>query len=60
MSATSSGDYLGVPATGRPIGMRVMDWWRRDGSLLTEKWVLIDLPHLMLQMDVDLMARLRN
>jgi predicted ester cyclase len=57
--ATHAGDYLGVPATGRRIGMRVMDWWRHDGRLLTENWVLIDLPHLMLQMDVDLLAPLQ-
>lgn len=58
--ATFTGDYLGVPATGRPIGMRVMDWWRHDGSKLTENWVLIDLPELMLQMGVDLMDRIRR
>ncbi len=58
--ATFSGDYLGVPATGQVIGMRVMDWWRHDGRLLTENWVLIDLPHLMLQMGVDLMDRLKD
>ncbi len=58
--ATFTGDYLGVPATQQPIGMRVMDWWRHDGKLLTENWVLIDLPHLMLQMGVDLMARLHD
>ena len=58
--ATSTGDYLGVPATGQPIHMRVMDWWRHDGSKLTENWVLIDLPHLMLQMGVDLMGRIES
>lgn len=57
--ATHAGDYLGVPATGRRIGMRVMDWWRHDGHLLTENWVLIDLPHLMLQMGADLLAPLQ-
>ena len=56
--ATHAGDYLGVAATGQRIGMRVMDWWRHDGRLLTENWVLIDLPHLMLQMGVDLLAPL--
>jgi predicted ester cyclase len=56
--ATHAADYLGVPATGKPITMRVMDWWRRDGELLRENWVFIDLPHLMLQMGVDLFARL--
>ena len=58
--ATFTGDYLGIKATGRPINMRVMDWWRNDGKLLTENWVMIDMPHLMLQMDVDLLARLRD
>ena len=58
--ATHVGDYLGVPASGRPIQMRVMDWWRREDRLLAENWVFIDLPHLMLQMGVDLMARLQR
>ena len=56
--ATHAGEYLGVLATHRQIGMRVMDWWRCDGTWLTENWVLIDLPHLMLQMGVDLLAPL--
>ena len=56
--ATHLGDYLGAPASGRPIQMRVMDWWRCDGGLLAENWVFIDLPHLLLQMGVDVLARL--
>ncbi len=60
VGATHAGEYLGVPATQRRIGMRVADWWRCDGRWLSENWVLIDLPHLLLQMDVDLMAALRD
>ncbi len=56
--ATHAGEYLGVPPSNQPITMRVMDWWRCDERSLVENWVLIDLPHLMLQMGVDLMARL--
>jgi len=55
--ATHAGRYLGEDASGRSIGMRVMDWWRLEGELLAENWVLIDLPHLFLQMGVDLLAR---
>jgi predicted ester cyclase len=55
--ATHTGPYLGVPATGRAVQMRVMDWWRAEGGLLAENWVLLDLPHFFLQMDVDLLAR---
>ena len=60
VGATHAGEYLGVPATNRPIAMRVADWWRCDGRWLTDNWVLIDLPHLMLQMDVDLLAALQG
>ncbi len=58
--ATHLGPYLGVPATGRKVTMRVMDWWRAQDGLLTENWVMLDLPHFFLQMDVDLLARATN
>lgn len=58
--ATHTGPYLGTPATGRRIGMRVMDFWRREGDLLAENWVFIDLPELFLQFDVDLFAIMRG
>lgn len=58
--ATHLGEYLGVPATGRPVGMRVADWWRRKGDRLVQNWVFIDLPDLFLQMGVDLFERLRQ
>lgn len=54
----TGGGYLGLAPTGRRIGMRVMDFWRRDGDLLAENWVFIDQVDLLLQMGVDLMARL--
>ena len=57
MRATHSGDYLGAPATHRPIGMRVMDWWRVTDETIAENWVLIDLPELLLQMGVDVLER---
>lgn len=60
VTATHAGDYLGVPATGLPITMRVMDWWSCRDGLLAENWIFIDLPHLMLQMGVDLFARMRT
>lgn len=59
ITATHAGDYLGVPATHQQITMRVMDWWRAADGTLSENWVLIDLPHLMLQMGVDLLGRTR-
>ncbi|MEO0561612.1 MAG: hypothetical protein AAF125_05845, partial [Chloroflexota bacterium] len=54
--ATHAGEYLGLPATHTQITMRVMDWWRAaEDGLLSENWVLLDLPHTFLQLGVDLL-----
>jgi hypothetical protein len=55
--ATHRGPYLGVAASNKPVTMRVMDWWRAADGLLVENWVLLDLPHFFLQMDIDILAR---
>jgi hypothetical protein len=55
--ATHSGaPYLGVAARGGRVEMRVMDWWRREGDLLHENWVLIDMPHLLAQLGHPLLV----
>ena len=54
--ATHLGPWQGCPPTGRKIGMRVMDFWRRDDNLLRENWVFIDMIDLLLQMEVDVMG----
>lgn len=56
--ATHAGPYLGEPASGRAITMRVMDWWRRDGDRLAENWVFIDIPDLFAQFGRDLFAEM--
>jgi len=53
----SGGGWLGLPPTNTRISMRVMDLWRREGALLKENWVYIDIPDLLLQMGVDIFAR---
>ena len=55
ISATHEGSYLGMPASGKQITMRVMDWWRREDDSLIENWVLIDLIDLFMQLGVDLL-----
>ena len=34
------------------------DWWRREGDLLVENWVFVDIPHVLLQMGYDLFANM--
>jgi predicted ester cyclase len=59
INATHMGDgWLGLPATNKRITMRVMDFWRRDGDLLAENWVFIDMIDLLSQIGVDVFARL--
>lgn len=61
MSGTQTGGgWLGLPATGKAVTMNVMDWWRRDGDLLVENWVLIDILDIYRQLGVDMLARMRR
>lgn len=57
--ATHLGDYLGVPATGRPMTIRYMDIWRREGDKLVENWVMIDLLDFLAQAGYDVAKVLR-
>jgi predicted ester cyclase len=42
-TATHLGEYLGIPASGKPVKIRYMDIWRAENDKLVENWVLIDL-----------------
>ncbi|WP_152040185.1 ester cyclase [Salinigranum salinum] len=58
---THLGDgWLGLPATGNHVDMRVIDVWRREGDLLAENWVFIDMIDLLDQIGVDVFERLRT
>ncbi|MEM7487670.1 MAG: ester cyclase [Pseudomonadota bacterium] len=61
MTMTHRGPYLGVPATGRALTLRVMDVYRcapdRDGTLrIAENWVLLDYVDLFAQMGREILA----
>lgn len=51
--------WLGLPATGRAVTMRVMDFYLADEGLIRENWVPIDILNVLLQMDLDLLAKVR-
>lgn len=53
LGATHAGPYLGVPATGKAITMRVMDFWRCEDGLIHENWVFIDFVDLLAQLGVE-------
>jgi predicted ester cyclase len=52
----TGGHWMGLTPTGKAFEMRVMDWWRREGELLSENWVFIDVPHTFKQFGRDLLA----
>lgn len=54
------GGFLGLGPTGRLIRMRVMDFYLHHEGLIRENWVPIDLIHILLQMDVDIFARMQS
>lgn len=54
----AGGDWLGLAPSGQSVGMRVMDFYRREGDRLRENWVFIDLPDLCRQIGQDLFAAL--
>lgn len=54
------GGWLGLGATGRAVTMRVMDFYLADQGLIRENWVPIDILNVLLQLDVDVLARVRN
>jgi hypothetical protein len=55
----SGGDWLGLPPSGQYLSLRVMDIWRREGNLLKENWVAIDIPHMLQQMGLDVFAQMK-
>ena len=60
MHAThTGGGWLGLPPSGQHLSLRVMDIWRREGDLLKENWVAIDIPHMLQQMGLDVFAQMR-
>ena len=56
MTMTHKGDYLGVPATGKALTLRVMDFYRCADTKIMENWVMLDYLDLFRQMGRDLIA----
>lgn len=60
MTMTHQGDYLGVPASGKDLTLRVMDFYRirytGGEGRIAENWVMLDYVDLMQQMGVDIFS----
>lgn len=61
MEMTHSGaGWLGLPPTGRQKTMRSLDFWRVEGDLIRENWVLVDLLDTYAQLGVDVLERMHQ
>ncbi|MEM6371728.1 MAG: ester cyclase [Pseudomonadota bacterium] len=56
----TDGGWLGLPPTHQKVAMRSLDFWRIEGGLIRENWVMVDLLHMYDQIGVDVLARMRE
>lgn len=56
MTMTHRAPYLGVPATGKALTLRVMDFYRCEAGRIAENWVLLDYVDLFEQMGHAILA----
>ena len=47
---THTGEFLGIPATGRKVEMRSIDIWRVEDGMLVEHWDELNTLQLLQQM----------
>ena len=52
--------WMGIAPAGKEVLLRSLDFWRREGDLIRENWVLVDLLDLYAQIGVDVLARMRE
>ncbi len=50
-SATHDGDFFGVPASGKQVEFRVMEFMKVKDGKITDHWGMIDRPTLMRQIE---------
>jgi len=51
--ATHSGEFMGIPPTGKRVEIRYMDFWKVVDGKIVDNWVMVDFPHVMQQLGVD-------
>ena len=51
--AVHSGEFMGIPATGKRVEIRYMDFWKVVDGKIVDNWVMVDFPYVMQQLGVD-------
>ena len=58
LATLSNGGWLGLPGTGQELTIRSLDFWRVEGELIRENWVLVDMLHVYDQLGIDVFGRI--
>lgn len=56
----SEGGWMGIAPAGKEVLLRSLDFWRMEGGLIRENWVLVDLLDLYSQIGVDVLGRVQE
>ncbi|QBK31130.1 polyketide cyclase [Roseitalea porphyridii] len=51
--ATHSGRFMGLEPTGKRVEIRYMDFWKVVDGKIVDNWVMVDFPHVLAQLGVD-------
>ena len=51
--AIHSGEFMGIPATGKKVDIRYMDFWKVEDGKIVDNWVMVDFPSVLSQLGVD-------
>jgi predicted ester cyclase len=51
--AVHSGEFMGVPPTGKRVVIRYMDFWKVSDGKIVDNWVMVDFPDVLRQLGVD-------
>lgn len=60
MAWHKGGGFAGMAPTGKLVTMRVMDFYLHHEGLIRENWVPLDMLDLLMQMGLDVFARMRS
>ncbi|MEM8555671.1 MAG: ester cyclase [Pseudomonadota bacterium] len=51
--AVHSGEFMGVAPTGKRVEIRYMDFWKVVDGKIVDNYVMVDFPHVLAQLGVD-------
>ena len=51
--AIHSGEFMGIPATGKKVQRKYMDFWKVENGKISDNWVMVDFPYILKQLGTD-------